>query len=592
MGNWLALGSCLLGVLTLDVHAQAPVQFSPGVAAQLQVQQAPVEVAAPETITAKAQFDPPVAQPGETVLYRVALDATRNAIEWPLELPSSPGLKLGPVNSGQVTRVEGNKYLPLTMFVCEAVANEPGHFTISNFVMTCDGRTLEVPAASFEVSASAATNGPRAPRLQLQASATNLFVGQPFRLRVVMPAGPGNKIEALRDVQFNGNGLMTDKTQMRQAVENISSDGQLRPAFIYETLATPIAPGRLTLSAQAFTSGRDFSGPITISGQVTIPGGPPSYILQLTETMNFNVRPLPAEEELPGFTGAIGKFLAETPRLSTNRVRLGEPFHLDFGFRSEGSLARYVPPLMPRSREWQIILDRPPGNGITLIPLTDEVTRTPAIPFSAFDPALGMFYDLTIPALPVTVIGEGLPVELPPLGDDGKNPAPLKLSGLALNAGKTVKSLTPLQLQGWFVVLQMLPVAGFIALWRWDSRRRFLEAHPEIVRRQQARKALRKEKIKLRNAVASGDAARFVQHAAAAMRIAVAPHFPADARALVGGDVLAQLGAAADSRTAETVRTVFAAADAQFASKPETAVSLATLPAEVESVLQKLEEQL
>lgn len=575
-----------------DARAQVPVQFSPGAAAQLQVQQAPVEVAAPETIAAKAQFDPPVARPGETVLYRVALDATRNAIEWPLELPASPGLKLGAVSSGQITRVEGNKYLPLTMFVCEAVAKEPGHFTISNFIVTCDGRTLEVPAASFEVPANAPESNPRPPRLQLQASATNLFVGQPFRLRVVMPAGPGNKIEALRDVQFNGTGLMTDKTQMRQAVENISSDGQLRPGFVYETVATPIAPGRLSLSAQAFTSGRDFSGPITISGQVTIPGGPPSYILQLTETMDFNVRPLPAEEELPGFTGAIGKFLAETPRLSTNRVRIGEPVHLDFGFRSEGNLARYVPPMMPRSREWQIILDRPPGNGITFIPLTDEANRTPAIPFSAFDPALGMFYDLTLPALPVTVIGEGLPVELPPLNDGDKSSVPVKLSGLALTPGKTVGSLMPLQLQGWFVVLQILPVAGFIALWRWDSRRRFLEAHPEIVRRRQARKALRKEKIMLRNAVTRGDAKAFVQHAAAAMRIAVAPHFPADARALVGADVLAQLGAAADGRMADTVRLVFAAADAQFATQPETTVSLATLPPEVEIVLSKLEEQL
>jgi hypothetical protein len=594
MKNCLVLGGCLLGVLTLDVQGQAPVQFSPGVVAQMQLQQAPVEVASPETVTAKAEFDPPIARPGENVIYRVALDATRNSIEWPESLPSSPNLKLGPMTAGQITRVEGNKYRPLTMFVGEALANEAGRFTISNFMVACDGKMVTVPAASFEVLTDAPTNIAPRPRLLLQASTTNLFAGQPFRLRVVMPAGPGNSVEALRDVQFNGNGIMSDKTQMRQAVENIASNGQLRPAFVYETVATPIASGRLRLSAQAFTAGRDFSGPITISGgQVTIPGGPPSYILQLTETMEFNVRPLPTEDELPGFTGAIGKFLTETPQLSTNRVRIGEPVHLKFGFRSEGNLARYVPPAMPRSREWQIILDRPPGDGLTLIPLTDEATHTPAIPFSAFDPALGMFYDLTIPAQSVTVIGEGLPVKLAPLSDGEKNSAPLKLSGLMFPAGKTVKSLTPLQLQGWFVVLQMLPVAGFIALWRWDSRRRYLEAHPEIVRRRQARKALRLARRSIKAAVVRADAKAFVQHAATAMSIAVAPHYPANPEALVGSDVLAQMNDAdRNAQSGETVQIIFAAANSRFALSPQTQADLLGLNSRVELVLLKLEESL
>ena len=117
----------------------------------------------------------------------------------------------------------------------------------------------------------------------------------------------------------------------------------------------------------------------------------------------------------------------------------------------------------------------------------------------------------------------------------------MKLSGLAAAPGKTVASLQPLQLRGWFVGVQVAPAIGFLALWQWDRRRRFLEMHPEIVRRRQARRALRREKCKLQRAVADGDAAAFVRHAAAAMNIAVAPHFPANPQALVCGDVLAQL---------------------------------------------------
>jgi hypothetical protein len=589
----IAIGLGLLLIFFATLQAQVPVRLSPGVAAQIQMQQTPVEVALPEVVTAKAEFDPPAARPGEKVLYRVSFEATRNSLAWPESLPASAGLELGSIASGQITRMEGNKYRPLTAFVCEAWAAAAGTYSVSNFTVFCDGKAVVIPAASLEVNPNIPADMPRRPRLLLQVGETNLFVGQPVRLRVLMPASSGNNVEALREVQFNCDGFMTDKTQTRQAVEGVQIEGQTRPAYVYETVATPMTTGRLKLSAQAFTAGRDFSGPITISGgQVTIPGGPPSYTLMLTESKEINVRPLPTDEELPGFTGAIGKFLAEPARLSTNRIRVGEPVHLSFGFRAEGNLLHYVPPALPASRDWQIIMDRAPGNGITFIPLTAEATSTPAIPFSAFDPAMKMFYDLTIPAQAVTVTGEGLPLEFRTLYEETNSQA-LKMSALELSPGKTTASLMPLQLQRWFVVLQLLPALGLIALWRWDERRRFLEAHPEIVRRRQARQALRREQRQLNKARNEGDGDKFIQHAAAAMRVAVAPHFPAEARALVGADVLSQLeDTATDHRLAATVRTVFAAADAQYAVKNDTIVDLATLSTEVDLVLKKLEAKL
>jgi hypothetical protein len=279
--------------------------------------------------------------------------------------------------------------------------------------------------------------------------------------------------------------------------------------------------------------------------------------------------------------------------LSTNRLRVGEPVQLQVVFHGEGDLTRLVPPLPPRSRDWQIIADKPPATGFTLIPLTDEVRATPAIPFSYFNPATGKFADLTIPALPVTVSGESLPVQLPAPDDETQSAAPLKLSGLAETPGKTVSSLKPLQLQAWFVCVQLVPVIGFIALWQWDRRRRFWEAHPEMVRRRLALRALRQEKRRLQNAAAAGDAPAFVQHAADAIRIAVAPHYPANPQALVCGDVLAQLNKTeANGQIGETVRKIFAAADARFALTEQTRVDLLAQKSGVETVLQKLEEKL
>jgi hypothetical protein len=599
VGKWLLAVRCWLVVFffcfslttTLLLYAQTPLQIPPAAQAQLQVQQPPVDVSPAETIAVTAEFDPPVVHPGEKSFYRVTVDAGESAIRWPEKISAPAELNLTAVTHGEISRMSGSRFTPLTTFLYEAGPATAGDFTVTNFSVKVAGQAVEIPATSLKVS-TGATNGLPARRLMLEASATNLFLGQPFRLRVLLPAGNGNEIEALREIQLNGNGLMTDRRSQHLSVAVTSVQGTLKPTFICEMTVTPIAAGPMKLSAQAFTAGREFSGPISITGQVTIPGGPPKYVLVVSSPLAINVRPLPAGEPA-GFTGTLGKFSTDQPQLATNRLRVGEPVRLKINFQGAGELARFVSPQPPRTRGWQVIADQPPATGFTLIPQTDTVTNTPAIPFCAFDPATGKYYDLTIPALPVTVIGDGLPTVLPALTDENQSAAPPKLSGLAASVGKTSSSLKPLQLRGWFVCVQLVPVIGFLALWQWDRRRRFWEAHPDLFRRRAARRALRRKKREWQNAIAGGDAAGFVRNGVDALRIAVAPHFPAEPRALVCADVLAQLGdAGCNDHAGETVRKVFAAADAQFAITPQTQTDLLALAAEVEAVLQKLEEKL
>jgi tetratricopeptide (TPR) repeat protein len=517
--GWLAIGAWLLVDFSVTLHAQLPQRIPPGGAAQLQIQQAPVDVSQPAIITARAVFDPPAVSIGGKTFYRVEVEATQNSISWPEKITAPAGLRFGANARSQLSRLEGNKFRPLTAFLHEVTPTATGEFVIPRFVVAAGGQTVAIPEARLKVLAAGAAPAEPVRRLRMDFSETNLFVGQPFRVRVLLPAGPRNEIEALREIQLNGTGFMTDKLTTRQAVEAVNLDEQLKPAFVYETVATPLTAGALAISAQAFSAGGDFPGPISISGQVTLPGGPPRYVLLLSDTTRLVVRPLPSDDELPGVTGTMGQFIAEKPQLSARRLRVGEPVHLQASFRGEGKWTRLVPPVAPRVRDWQIIADQPPNGGFTLIPLTDEATNTPAIPFCAFNPATGKFYDLTIPPLPVTVIGEGLPTELRTWEKDEAHPEPMKLGALATAPGKSVRHLTPLQLRGWFVALQFLPVLGFIALWRWDEHRRFLAAHPEIVRRRRAKRELRRERNHLQQAVAAGDTGKFLQHAATALRM-------------------------------------------------------------------------
>jgi hypothetical protein len=578
-------------LVPLTIFAQTPPNVPLNAQAQLQVPQPPVDVSSP--VTATASFDPPTARVGEKIFYRVAVDATESSIRWPEKIAAPAELKFTANARGQIMEAQGDQFRPITVFLYELRAAAAGRFTIPNFSADAYGRPLEVPAASLEVAAENSPSQPPPRQLMLDASPTNVFLGQPFRVRVMLPSSSANEIEALREVQLNGDGFLTDKTAVRQSVAAVSYDGQIRPAFIFETTVTPIATGSLKLSAQGFTAGREFTGPITITGHVIIPGGPPKYDFLVSDAVGLNVRPLPTDGRLPGFTGSIGKFIADQPRLSTNRIRVGQPVDLKVAFHGEGDLTRFVPPEAPLVRDWQIVADDPPGSGFTLIPLTDEAQETPAIPFSAFDPASGKYVDLTIPSLPVTVTGESLPVEMPALGATGNASLPLKLSGLAPAPGKTAASLEPPQLRGWLVGAQLAPVVGLLALWQWDRRRRFLEAHPEIVRRRRARRALRREKRNLQKAAAASDATAFVRHAADAMKIACAPHFPAHPQALVCADVLAQLDPAdQNGPPGETIRKMFAAADAQFAAAPQTQTDLLALRSDAETILQKLEDRL
>ncbi len=573
------------------LQAQAPQQLPPGGLIQLQVPQPAVDVSAP--VTATAAFDPPVVRPGGKAFYRVTVSATESSIQWPDDVAAPQGLKFGPGAHGQLAQVSGNRFLPLTSFVYETQTSSAGRFVVTNFTVDVYGKLVNIPAAVLDVVPGFPDAQP-ARQLVLDTTATNVFLGEPFRVRVMLPAGPGNAIEALREIQINGDGLMTDKTAMSNSIEPVDLGGQLRTTFVCNMVVTPIAAGRLKYSAQGFTAGREFNGAITIRGQVVLSGGPPQYILLVSDPVEINVRPLPSEGELPGFTGAIGKFQCDPPQLSTNRLRVGEPAHLKVVFHPVGDLTRLVPPEAPRLPDWQIIPDKAPGTGYTLIPQTDAVTNTPAIPFSYFDPATARYMDLTIPSLPVTVVGESMPVQLAQHDSETEPAAPSRLSRLATAPGKTVGSLKPLQQRGWFVCVQLAPVFGFLALQQWDRRRRFLEAHPEIVRRRKARRALRREKGKLQKAVAAGDAAAFVVHAANAMKISCAPHFPAHPRALVCADVLAQLdGTDQAGRAREAVRKIFAAADARFATTAQIQTDgLLALNSDVDEALKKLEEKL
>ena len=588
----------------------------------LMLSQPKIEISAP--VTATAAFDPPVVRPGEKSLYRVTLSALEESVDWPEHLDGPPQLEMTRGAHGEILRMLGASYVPLSAFNYHVRPSGTGEFTVPEFKVNVYGKPVTVPAARLQVVAAAAAPAQPAQRIVLDLPVTNLFVGQAVRAKVMLPGTAGGVVQGLAQVQLIGRGFLVDLGGVRQRIEALASGPTRIPTFIYESTLTPMAAGKLSVFAQGFVAGSHFSGPIIITGTATIPGGSPQYALLESEPVELDVRPLPPEGALPGFTGAIGNYELGAPRLATNVVQVGEAVKLTVTVTNlgDGPLARLVAPPAPTVRDWQVfgpteVAPAQPfqmapsvlsGGGdnvkgittftYTLIPMTAEARATPAIAFSYFDPKRAAYTDLTIPAVPITVHPSAVPGDLQallqaaaPAAETEKEPV---LSGLASSPGRTVGGLVAVQEQTWFPLVQLAPAAAFLLLWGWDRRRRYLDQHPEVLVRRRARRELHRKWRAARHAALAKDASGFATAAVSAMRVACAPHYPAEPRALVGSDVLALVRGTSDNgRASEVVRRFFAVTDAsRFAVAGGDATELLALEPELDRVLQGLEQKL
>jgi hypothetical protein len=520
--------------------------------------------------TATAAFDPPAVRPGQEAVYRVSINALEASIEWPDKVNAPADLNFRQGGRGQVFQFAVGSYAPRTTFNYHACASHLGEFTVPEFVVNVYGQPVSVPAAKLEVVASLPASATTPQRLVFEVPETNLYVGQPVRARVLLPPAGGAAPASLMQVQINGEGVLADQGTARLQFTPVQRGAQSLGAFVYDINVTPLRAGKLTLFAQGFAVGNRFIGPTTSPGAFAV--NSPQYTLVDSDPVELHARPLPRQGELPGFTGAIGAFALDPPRLSADVVRVGDTVKLFVSVRGTGNVSRLAAPPPPDSPDWQIFTAQyetplaqpyiimhgsvapappPPGTfSYTLVPLTVSARATPPIPFSYFDPARAAYVDLTIPAMPITVQPGPTQPDLKALRQPDAIPAPeaekeLVLSGLASSRGMTAASLAPVQRRAWFPFVQLAPALAFGGIWGWDRRRRFLEQHPEVILRRRARRALRREWRALRQAARAGDAPRFAAAATAALRVACAPHLPAEPRALVAADVLPWLPSAA-----------------------------------------------
>lgn len=574
-------------------------------------------------VEAHAEFDPPMAAVGERVVYRVVVTALDESLKLPDPLPAPNGLELHAGGRAQAFHPTGNmKLRPETTVIFHGMAAARGTFTMPAFDLMAYGKPVKVPETVLNVVPYGTPAGPEAPHLLVRLPEGDVYAGQTIRIPLLLPDPGDGTVHGMTQASINGDFIFSEPLPMGMRQETIQRGDKTVQAFVQEVTITPAREGSQELVAQANSiMFRPIPGQ-TNGAMQTAP------MLIDSDPFTLNVKPLPVEGRLPGFTGAVGDFKLEPSRLSATEVRAGEPLTLTVIVRGIGNMSRLTPPPPPSVHEWQTF---PPasdsssspamqvfsinnGGGIStsspvmqgfgvasfsypLIPLSDQVKSTPPIPFSYFDPVKKTYVDLTIPPVPITVkpaVGASAQAQpLPGAGsgsDDSNREKELTLAGLSKTPGMAVSSLKPLQ-QSWsFFALQLLPAAALGGVWAWDRRRRHLAKHPEIVLKRRARRGLRRQLRLARRAAAAQDATGFVTGATNALREACAPHGAANPEALVCADVLQELPAAEQQgRAGETVRHLFTAADAlRFGGPVRDGSHLLTLKPELERLLEQL----
>lgn len=520
------------------------------------LQRVPMPGMGATTISATASFDPPVLRLMRFGEYRVTILGMSAGIEVPDPLPAPEGLILDLTNKTPgTTIVNGQRLMSMTLRY-SVTAARPGTYLMPSFTATVAGQPVTVPAAQVVVQTPGPDDLPyQSVRAVLDLPAGEYFVGQMLPARLLVFDTPDETVQAVANVtKPSGDFLFQTQTGSRR--ERIMWEGKESVALVTPLRLTPIKPGETDVSLQAIV----FINKLNLAGR---PSGNTAQAMLDTAPVRVRVRALPESGRKPGFTGAIGKFELGQPVLSAPEAIVGDPINLTVTLMGEGNLEAIGAPTFDAGEAWQsftptINVERDVFSGrgtktftYTLIPRTPETRAVPTIPFSYFDPERKEFVDLSIPPQAVAVKPSGAaPAATPAPATDGTDaanepPSPKRaepiLTGLAEKPGRWRRSPSPIAWSGTFWAGQAVPALALLGLWLWRRRVDFLAAHPEVVRRREARIAAKRHLRVARVAAHANDEDAFINASIDAIRAAAAPLDTTQAHSVVMEEVLAKL---------------------------------------------------
>ncbi len=431
-------------------------------------------------------------------------------------VPSVPNLSINYAGQSSQINIINGSYSSSLIYNYVVTAAQPGEFTIPAIRAQVDGATLASQPLKLKVlKDNQAGAGAKFAFLKLLVPKTEVYVGELFPVEIQLYVVSG---QDLQQPQFKSDGFVIGKrTEPRQGkvqagnmIYNVVSFKMsvaaakvgtltLGPAECSLTLRIPRANRRSRDPFDSFPSDLfpDFFGRREELRPATL----------VSEPLTLRVLPLPTQNVPPAFNGALGNFQFSATASPTN-LTVGDPITLRVLIKGKGTLDSLNMP----APDWREFKTYPPSSMVTntdelglagiktfeqvVIPQNAEVKALPPLAFSFFDPEQRTFRTLTQPAIPLSIrpgpaapaqptilAGPAQPQDAPPPAKD--------IVHIKSRPGLVAQIRPPLLVRPWFLALQGLPLALWLAAILWRKRQDKLAKDPRLRRRLRVEQVVR-----------------------------------------------------------------------------------------------------
>jgi len=488
-------------------------------------------LAAPASFT--AQLDRDTVPLGESVTLTLSFEGFS-----PKGEPQLPALSnLTVTSSGQSSEfniVNGQATSKIS-YNYTLVATQPGDVTIPMMQVVVEGKTLASPPLKLKVlhgTAAAAARPPSAVTnlafLRLVVPKTQVYLGEsfPVEIQLYWQSAQDVQMPQLKAAGFslgqNAKPTQT-RTQVGNAIYNLAA---------FKTSASAAQAGALTLGPAECS--------LTVLVPITTPRrrdpfdpfgffnssvqGRPTTLQ--SDAVTMRVLPLPTQGVPENFNGAVGSFSLSVTAGPTN-LAVGDPITVKVQISGRGKLDGLTMPEQPAWREFKTY---PPTSKLDLndslgfsgtksfeqvvIPKNHEIRELPAFQFAYFDPDRKSYRTLSNAPIPLNVQAS-VAASVPPPGltnaaAGADPPTPINdIIHIKARLEAAGPARPPLIQQGWFLLLQGVPVFTWLSLLATRKRRESLANNPRLRRQRNVAQRVRAGLQELRAAAGGQQAEEF-----------------------------------------------------------------------------------
>jgi len=495
---------------------------------------------------------------GQTARLVVTITGVQNAPA--PRIPAVDGLaiqSLGQTTSVQIVNGEVNAEVSHNFLLEPA---RTGTFTIPALAMQVDGERVTTRALSLRVvAADAVPRAGIAPKggpdgaaepapvsLRLNAPQRDLFVGELLPVQLTLYIREGVRVTEVTAPTFVGEAFTVSRPQDAQPEQTTEViDGVRWVVATFPLAISPVTAGEFPLTGKIEVTaylpggrrrGAAFNDPFfdAFFGG----GGAQKKIPLATPERSVRVLSIPEAGRPASFSGAIGEFTVQASATPA-KVVLGDPVTVTLTVKGKGNFDRLTVPEMSTDAQWKAYpassrFEPTDALGTTgrklaeqaIVALDPKLKAIPPRTFSYFDPDGRRYVELATQPVALTI--EAPPRPAGPSaaaagagrgatgGDTTSEQWELAPNQIAPGAPHPLAA--PVATRAWFLLLQLVPLAGLAAGALWLTRSDRLRADPVHLRRVAARRRVEGELAQMERAAQAGDAPAFFAAARRALQ--------------------------------------------------------------------------